>query len=157
VAHFEVWQRFKWWCSDHDQDICHTTLELIENWMKSVEGIPSKTTIAAPGQIINLQQQITNNNYYQVQKPRREPYSLDCVKPKFRRTFTSGLFEAYVLHKAGRIRMEFSYRDFFELEHSSFRRIVTRLKRKGLVVANPLRTNPRFYILAEQLRHGGPE
>jgi hypothetical protein len=102
-----------------------------------------------PQQVINLQQ---NNVFtYQVMKPRREPFSLSCVKPEFRRTFSSILFEAYVLQKARDLNREFSFRDFLELEHDAFRRIVRRLRRKGKVVANPMRTCPRFFILTERL------
>ena len=98
---------------------------------------------------MNIQQ---NNVFqYQVSKPRREPFSLDCVRPEFRRTFSSVLFEAYVLDKAREISREFSYRDFLELRHDAFRRIVLRLRRKGKIVANPQRTIPRFYFLAERI------
>ena len=47
---------------------------------------------------------------------------------------------------------EFSYRDFLEIKHDAFRRIILRLRRKGKIVANPQRTVPRFYFLAERVR-----
>jgi hypothetical protein len=98
---------------------------------------------------VNTQQ---NNVFqYQVSKPRREPFSLDCVRPEFRRTFSSVLFEAYVLDKAREKSREFSYQDFLELKHGAFRRIVLRLRRKGKIVANPQRTVPRFYFLTERI------
>ena len=99
-------------------------------------------------QVINIQQ---NNVFqYQVSKPRREPYDLSCVKREYQKTFSSSLFEAYILNKARELTREFSYRDFLELKHDAFRRIVLRLKRKGKIVANPQRTVPRLYFLAEQ-------
>ena len=76
---------------------------------------------------------------------------MNCVKPEFQRTITSILFEAYVLHKARDLNREFSFRDFIEIKHDSFRRITVRLKRKGKIVANPQRTVPRFYFLTEKI------
>jgi len=95
--------------------------------------------------------QMNNQFLYQVSKPRREPYALDCVKSEFRRTFSSVLFEAYVLLKAGELGREFCFRDFLELEQPTFHRIVGRLRRKDRIVANPQRTKPQFYFLAEKL------
>ena len=40
-------------------------------------------------------------------------------------------------------------------DSGSFRRIVLRLKRKGKIIANPIRSNPRFYYLAEKLADYG--
>jgi len=143
---FQRWKSFVQWAQDNGLDVCHLTLSLVDSFMKGIEG---SAEIPAGKQIINIQQ---NNVFeYQVSKPRREPYSLSCVKPEFRRTFSSVLFEAYVMEKAREITREFSYRDFLEMKHDAFRRIVLRLKRKGKIVANPLRTVPRFYILAERI------
>jgi hypothetical protein len=72
--------------------------------------------------------------------------------PEFRRTFSNILFEAYVLNKARRINTEFSYRDFLELEHDAFRRIILKLRQKGEVVVVPQRSIPRLYVLAERLK-----
>jgi hypothetical protein len=100
-------------------------------------------------QLINIEQ---NNVFqYQVSKPRREPYDLSCGRREFQKTFSSVLFEAYVLNKARDLTREFSYRDFLELKHDAFRRIILRLRRKGKIVANPQRTVPRFYFLAERV------
>jgi hypothetical protein len=114
--------------------------------MKGIEGAAQVRTAQ---QVVNIQQ---NNVFqYQVQKPKREPYSLDCVKSEYRRTFSSLLFDAYVLNKAREINREFCFRDFLELKHDAFRRIVLRLKRKCKVITIPERTIPRFYILTERL------
>jgi hypothetical protein len=114
-----------------------------------MKGNEAAALVNSGKQVINIQQ---NNVFqYQVQKPRREPYSLDCVKPEFQRTFSSVLFEAYVLNRAREITREFSYRDFLELKHDAFRRIVLRLRRKGKVIANPQKTHPQFYFLKERL------
>src|SRR5512136_1468764 len=140
------WKAYVQWAKDNGMDVCHLTLSLTDAFMMGVEGAAE---LQSAKQVVNIQQ---NNLFqYQVLKPRREPCSLDCVKSEFRRTFSSVLFDAYVLHKAGEIGREFGYRDFLELEQPAFHRIVRRLRRKGEIVANPLRTKPRFYFLTENL------
>ena len=149
VSRLEDWQKWKHHVElvkSQGLDICHVQIALIEAYDKGVE---QGTKLQGQGQIINLQ--MNNQFLYQVSRPRREPYSLDCVKPEYQRTFSSILFEAYILNKAREISREFSFRDFLELKHHAFRRIVLRLRRKGLVVANPQRTLPRFYYLTERL------
>lgn len=127
-------------------DVCHLTLSLVDAFMKGVEG---SSQVQTGKQNITITQ--SNTFQYQVMKPRREPYSLSCVRSDFRKTFSSVMFESYVLVKAQQIKTEFSYMDFLELKHDAFRRIVLRLKRKGKIIVNPMRTVPRFYILAERL------
>ena len=122
-------------------DVCHLTLSLTDSFMK---GIGGAAQVRDGGQVVNIQQ--NNVLQYQVSKPRREPYELSCVRSEFQRTISSVLFEAYVLNKARELTREFSYRDFLELKHDAFRRIILRLKRKGKIVANPQRTMPRFYF-----------
>jgi hypothetical protein len=92
-----------------------------------------------------------NNFLYAVQEPRRVPFGLQSVKSQFRRTFSSLVIDAYIRDKARTLGREFSFRDFLELEYSSFRRSVRRQKRKGLIMANPQRTTPRFFFLPEKL------
>jgi len=152
LSEFERWKQFVQWAKDNGMDVCHLTLSLTDSFMQGIEGAAQVRT---GQQVVNIKQ---NNVFqYQVQKPRREPYDLSCVKSEYRRTFSSVLFEAYVLEKARQIDREFSYRDFLELKHDAFRRIVLRLRRKGKVVANPQRTCPRFYILSERLSDYGLE
>ena len=131
-------------------DACRVLLAFEDAYLAQKKGLKGNIQFQTPQAVTNIQ--MNNTFQYQVMKPRREPYSLDCVKPEFRRTFSSVLFEAYVLQKGQRIGMEFSFRDFLEIEHSSFRRIVARLRKKRLVVANPSRTNPRFYMLSSALQ-----
>jgi hypothetical protein len=146
LEEFQRWKAYVQWAKDNGMDVCHLTLSLTDSFIKGIEGAAQ---VRNGNQIVNIQQ---NNVFqYQVSKPRREPFSLDCVKPEFRRTFSSVLFEAYVLDKAREISREFSYRDFLELKHDAFRRIILRLRRKGKIVANPQRTVPRFYFLAERI------
>lgn len=143
--HFQDWKRYSKYVQGLGLDVCRVTIGLCRAFMSGEE----VATIRTPQKIVNLQ--MNNSFLYQVQKPRRTPYSLNCIKPEFRKTFSSILFEAYVLEKARRLRGEFCFRDFLEIKYDAFRRIVVRLKRKGLIVANPVRSIPRFYILSEFL------
>jgi hypothetical protein len=146
LKEYNEWQEFKRYVKSQGLDICRVTIGLNSAFIAGVKG---SAAVRGQGQTVNIQ--MNNQFLYQVQKPRREPYSLDCVKSQFRRTFRSVLFEAYVLHKAREMRREFSFRDFLELEQLAFHRIVRRLKRKGKIMANPQRTKPRFYFLTENL------
>lgn len=158
VEHYELWQHFKEWCKDNGLDICRVTLDNVAAFMKSVEGFSGlkgvsnpKQLTTAKGQVIIIQQQ--NSFVYSVEKPRREPIFMNWAKPKFARTISSIAAEAYVMEKARHLNRSFSYRDFLELEHNSFRKIVLRLKKKGKIIALPQRTNPRYYVLAERLKN----
>ena len=146
LKEYNEWQELKRYVKSQGLDICRVTISLTSAFIAGVKG---SAAVRGQGQMVNIQ--MNNQFLYQVQKPRREPYSLDCVKSQFRRTFSSVLFEAYVLHKAREMRREFSFRDFLELEQPAFHRIVRRLKRKGKIMANPQRTKPRFYFLTENL------
>jgi hypothetical protein len=143
IEKYKKWQIFKEWCKDNGLDICNVTLNITEAFMKGSENF------ALPDKAIQVN--MKNEFYYQVIKPRRVPMTVNCVKKQFVHTVSSCLYEAYILEKARRIKMEFSYRDFLELKYDAFRRIIVRLKRKGLVVPNPMRTRPQFYFLAENL------
>lgn len=142
---FLEWKEYVAWAKENGLDVCHLTLSLVQSFMKGIQ-----TQITTGQQIINIQQ--SNDFHYNVQKPRREPFSLSCVREQYQRTFSSILFESYVLEKARGMNREFSYRDFLELKDYAFRRIALRLKRKGKILAIPERTVPRFYILAERIK-----
>lgn len=146
--HFNDWKEFVAWCQEHGRDVCHLTLSLAKTFMLGVNGSAS-TTIKEPQQTINLQ--MNNTFTYAVQKPRREPFSLNCIKSEYRRSFSSILYESYVTDKARRINGEISFRDFLEMDDRAFHRIMRRLIRKGVFVANPRRSIPRTYILCEKL------
>ena len=146
LKHFEEWHKYKRFVKNNGLDICRVTIGLTNAFMTG-------SKLELPTQKQNITIDMKNSFNYNVVKPRRTPYSLDCVKTEFRKTFSSILFESYVLQKAKHIEASFCFRDFLELKHGSFRRIVVRLKRKGLIVSHPIRTNPRFYILAENLKN----
>lgn len=117
--------------------------------MESVRTGKGSTTLATGTQIYNINQQ--NTFAYEPGKPRRQPLSLNCAKRQYSRTISSSAAEAYVMEKARDFNRSFSFRDFLELRHDSFRKIVSRLKKKGKIIPLPQRTNPRFFILAERL------
>ncbi len=151
LQQYQRWKAYVQWAKDNGMDVCHLTLNLTDAFMKGNEAV---AVVNSGKQVVNINQ---NNVFqYQVSKPRREPYDLGCAKREFQKTISSSLFEAYVLNKARELTREFSYRDFLELRHDAFRRIVLRLKRKGKIVANPQRTVPRFYFLAERLNECSP-
>jgi len=145
LEQFQRWKTFVGWAKDNGMDVCHLTLSLVDAFLSGVES----PELRSPRQTITIQMQ--NQFLYQVKQPRRKPHSLESVKPEFRRTFSSVLFDAYVVEKARAMNGEFCFRDFLELKYSAFRRIVRRLKRKGKILQNPQRTTPQFYILAEKL------
>jgi hypothetical protein len=146
LQEFLRWKAYVQWAKDNGMDVCHLTLSLTDSFMKGIEGAAQ---VCNGKQVVNIQQ---NNVFqYQVSKPRREPYDLSCVRKEFQKTISTVLFEAYVLNKARDLTREFSYRDFLEIKHDAFRRIVLRLRRKDKIVANPQRTVPRFYFLAERV------
>jgi hypothetical protein len=146
VELWRQWHSYTEWVKNQGLDICRVTIGLGQAFMTGTD-----KALSVPGsqQTVNITMQ--NQFLYQVAKPRREPFSLSCVKTEYQRTFSSILFEAYVLEHARELNREFSFRDFLELKHDAFRRIVLRLKRKGKIVANPARTCPRFYFLPEKL------
>ena len=146
LMQYQRWKAYVQWVKDNGMDVCHVTLNLTDAFMK---GTDAAAEVRNGAQVVNIQ----HNNVFQhqVSKPRREPYDLSCVRKEFQRTISSVLFDAYVLNKARELTREFSYRDFLELKHDAFRRIVLRLRRKGKIVANPQRTLPRFYFLADRV------
>jgi hypothetical protein len=128
-------------------DICRVLIGLEQAFLTS----RGKGEITFEGDKSIFKISMQNNFNYQVAEPRRIPFSLESVKPAFRRTFSSLMVDSYIRVRASELRREFSFRDFLELDYSAFRRSVRRLKRKGLVVANPQRTTPRFFYLVEKL------
>ena len=147
--HFQIWLDFKEVVQSRGLDICFVSLALCQAWLKSIEETTSTCKIAAPLQIINLQQQ--NTFVYGVQKPRRQPPELICPRKAYSRTITSRLCQAYVVEKARDLERSFSFRDFLELGHGLFRKCALKLKRRGKIFPLQPRTNPRFYILREWL------
>ena len=95
LAEFQRWKVYVQWAKDNGMDVCHLTLSLTDFFMKCIEVVAE---VRNGKQVVNIQQ--NNVLQYKVSKPRREPYDLGCVKREYRKTFSSVLFEAYVLNKA---------------------------------------------------------
>ena len=149
---WQSWQEYKQWCQENGRDICHLTISLTSSFFK---GVKTAQELRSPEKVINLQ--MNNTFTYAVQRPRREPFSLGCIKSEYRRCFSSILFESYVLEKARGINGEFCFRDFLEMDDRAFHRIIRRLIRKGKIMANPQRSVPRMYFLTEKLADYEPK
>lgn len=142
---YEEWLRFKQNCDAQNLDICHVAISLIKAWNKATEGIHEAETITTPTNIINIQMQ--NSFIYQPQRPRRTPDPhLISSKSPFARTVSSKAAELYLLWKISELNRSFSYLDLSELPQNYCRKLILRLKRKGLIKPLPPRTRPRFYI-----------
>lgn len=94
MKEYAEWQKYKAYIKDQGLDICRVTIGLTNAFMAGVEGAEQ-----VQGSEQNVHITMNNQFLYQVSKPRREPYSLDCVKSEFRRTISSSMAEAYVLEK----------------------------------------------------------
>jgi len=155
LQHKQAWDQFVAEVKDDGLDVCRVTIAFCQAYSQARAGLKEAVLLrVGVDKVIHIEQH--NEFFYMVQKPRRQPYTLSCVKPQFQRHITSSLFEAYVENKARRLSGEFTYRDFLELKYDAFRRIVRRLRRKGIVVVNPVRSIPQLYFLAEKLREISP-
>jgi len=144
---FSVWQDFKQWAQDHGLDICFLTLSLCQGFLRSVRSVDDLTLVPTSTKIVQIRQ--ANTFVYGVDKPRREPFALNCSREGSSRTIIRLAWEGYIMEKARSLPRSFSYRDFLELGHDTFRRSVLRLKRDGRILALEPRTNPRFYVVVE--------
>ena len=146
-----VWDRYVKTVKDMGLDVCHVTISLVKGFLAGLEGSKAAQEINTGSQVIQIQ--MTNHFNYVVQKPRRQPIELSFVKEEFRGTVRSAFAEAYVLEKARSLQRPFCFRDFLELKYDSFRRIVSRLMRKGKIVRFPAKTCPQFYALSEWINN----
>jgi len=142
---YEEWLRFKQNCDVQGVNICHVAISLFKAWNNAIEGIHGAETVTTPLNVINIQMQ--NNFVYQPQRPRRIPNpSLISSKKPFARTITSKAAELYFLWKVSGLNRSFSYLALSELPPNYTRKLILRLKRKGLIKPLPPRTRPRFYV-----------
>jgi spore coat protein CotF len=73
LEQYQRWKVYVQWAIDNCIDVCHLTLNLTDAFM---QGNEAAALVHSGRQVINIQQ---NDVFqYQVQKPRCEPYSLDC-------------------------------------------------------------------------------
>jgi hypothetical protein len=144
---FEVWLELKEKTKAGGLDICFVVLNLCRAWLKAQKDAESIYTVSGMRQIVFLTQ--TNNFNYNVAKPRPERFRANCSKEYPKCTICSKAFGAYVLVTAKAIDREFCFRDFPELNHDYFRKIILQLKREGKLLAMKPRALPGFYILPE--------
>lgn len=149
--HFSKWKEFVDWCKEQGLDVCRVNLSLIESFVADVEGKPVKDISFTTAKGDHYHISMANSFNYNVVKPRREPFDLNLIKKEFRKSFSSILYESYILEKARHLNGEFCFRDFLEMDQQGFHRIVAKLIRKGKIMANPSRTIPRMYFLTEKL------
>ena len=141
--------RYKYFCEDNGLDICHLIICHAQSDIAASDKIqPIKKAEAT---IINLQQQ--NTFISQVVRPRRvaDPGLLSMAKRDISGTTYRLAFESLVILKALQMQHSLCFRDFPEIRHNHFKKVILRLKRKGLVAPIEPRTCPRFYRLTPKL------
>lgn len=140
--------RFKWKVKDLGSDICFLYCSYAQSFNAFQDGLETKDPKALLGaNVINFQQ---NNQFnYMPQVPRREPDRglLQSSKRGISGTTYRRAMEAYVQLEALRMPPSFCFRDFLEISPNQFRKIILRLKRRGLIEPIEPRTYPRFYRL----------
>jgi hypothetical protein len=134
--------RFNWKAEDQGSSNCYQYSMLIQAFNASQDRIETPKKPLG-GNTFNIQMNIQSN--YTPQVPRREP------KP-FHKSNTSGTIikramEAYVLLKALPMEHTFTCRDFLELSSNAWKKVISRLKRQGLIKAEEPRSWIRTYRL----------
>ena len=143
--------RFKWWCEDNGKSTCPIITDLTSSLVAADDAIrPLKKNGSV---IVNLQQQ--NTFIHQVDRPRRlaDPGSTEnsISNGGIADTTTRMAFQSLVVLKALQLQHSFCFRDFLELSPDHFKKVISRLKKKGSVATVEPRTCPRFYRLTPKL------
>lgn len=150
------WQDWKWfvdYCRTHGITTCRPLIAFIRAFRTGMEGLAraKPEVFNAFPVIVQLKQQ--NTFVYSVEKPRRTPDLSSYLRNNFV-TATTGrrMAEAYVLEKAQwlftRGQKTFCFRDYMELKHGTFRKLVLSLKKRDELIPLDPRTCPRFYMLS---------
>ncbi len=136
--------RLRWLSKDTGSDTCFLYSMYAQSFNAFHDGVNAKDPKALLGaNIFNIQQ---NNQFnYMPQVPRREP--LNISNRAISGTVISRALERYILLGALSMPHTFCLRDFSELSHNCFKKVIQRLKRQGLIESMEPRTNPRFYRL----------
>ncbi len=143
----QVWLDFKEETRRLGLDNCFVALTLFRAWVKARKDTISVSQINTASQIILIYQ--TNAFNYNVEKPRRERFLLDCSPNLPKCTICSRAFQAYIVEKARELGRSFSFKDFPEINHDLFRKLILALRNERKVLPLKSRTNPRFFILTE--------
>jgi hypothetical protein len=144
---FQVWLELKEATKTMGLDICFVVLTLCRAWLKALKEGNSSCQLETKSQMIFLCQANTFN--YNVQKPRRERFQRDCSKNLPKCTLCSKAFQAYIIDKVRDLNRSFSFKDFLEINHDLFRKLILELRNRHKILPLTPRTNPEFYILAE--------
>lgn len=144
---FQVWLELKNKTKASGLDICFVVLSLCRAWLESQKDVSSINQLNTTSQIIYITQKNTFN--YNVQRPRREKFQMNCAKNERKCTLCSRAFEAYIIVIARELDREFCFRDFPEIGHDFFRKLILHLRGKSKVIAMKPRALPQFYILSE--------
>lgn len=99
---YQVWLDFKEATKNQGLDNCFVTLTLCKAWLKARKDTISVSQINNASQIILIYQ--TNAFNYNVEKPRRERFQLDCSQNQPKCTICSKAFQAYIIEKARELR-----------------------------------------------------
>ncbi|MFQ6064250.1 MAG: hypothetical protein ACE5L6_02125 [Candidatus Bathyarchaeia archaeon] len=152
----EDWRDWKWfvhYCKSQGLTTCRPLIAFIRAFRRGMEGLSTAKPEVFNGFPVIVQLQQQNTFVYSLEKPRRTP-DLSCyLRNNFVTATTSRrMAEAYVLQKAEwlyrRGQRTFCFRDFIELKHGTFRKLILSLKRHDEVIPVDPRTCPRFYMLA---------
>ena len=144
---FQVWLDFKEETRNLGLDNCFIALTLFKAWLKARKNTFSVSQINTASQIILIYQ--TNAFNYNVGKPRRERFQLNCSQNLSKCAICSKAFQAYIIEKARELNISFSFKDYPEINHDLFRKLILELKKAGKILPLKSRTNPRFFILTE--------
>ena len=144
---FDVWLQFKEKTKELGLDICFVALNLCRAWLEWQKDTDSVFELSPPKQIVFLSQSNTFN--YNVQRPRREPIQSNCSKNYHKCTLCSKAFCAYIIINALEMNRAFCFRDFPEINHGLFRKLILFLKGEGRILPMKPRSLPEFYILSE--------
>lgn len=156
---WEDWKWFVQWCKQSGITTCKPLIAFIRSFRRSMEGLIEGLEKKGKREILNafpliiaLDQQ--NTFVYSIEKPRRQKPDLLFFRNNFRTaTIPLRMRLSYVLekaryyHKCG--QRTFCFRDFAEIKHSHFRKIILRLKRNGDIIPLEPRTCPRFYRIVD--------
>ena len=156
------WKDWRWfvdWCSKRGLTTCRPLIAFIRSFRRSMEGLEKGLTEKGKRELLNafpliiaLEQQ--NTFVYSVEKFRRTPKPELFLKDTFRTgTIRTRMALSYVLEKARYMyrngQRTFCFRDFAEIKHGHFRKLVAKLIKSNELLAVDPRSCPRFYMLLQ--------
>lgn len=160
---WQDWQWFKHFCHANGITTCRPLIAFIRSFRRGMDGLKEglerkqkREVLNAFPLIIALEQQ--NTFVYSVEKPRRQPTSEQLFfKDNFRTaTMSTRLRFSYILEKSQHLfkhgQKSFCFKDFAEIKHHHFRKLMVRLRKSGHIVTVEPRTCPRFYMLTSPPR-----